>query len=122
MDINNCTFTGRLGADAVVKTTPNGKSIMEMSVAVNSGYGDYKKTLWIKAKQFGDRVNNIVGIFKKGALVGFSGELDTDEWTGKDDKQHFDIVIKCQAIQVLHSKKADDEEIDKASESGDPVY
>lgn len=121
MDINNCTFTGRLGADAVVKTIPNGKSIMEMSVAVNSGYGDYKKTLWIKAKQFGDRVNNIVGIFKKGALVGFSGKLDTDEWTGKDDKQHFDIVIKCQAIQVLYSKKADDD-ADKVSESEEPVF
>ena len=66
-------------------------------------------------------INNIVGIFKKGALVGFSGELDTDEWTGKDDKQHFDIVIKCQAIQVLHSKKADDKS-DETPEDEEPVY
>ncbi|MBP5594550.1 MAG: single-stranded DNA-binding protein [Pseudobutyrivibrio sp.] len=105
-DLSKYCFTGRLGADAVVKTTPNGKSIMEMSVAINTGYGDYKKTLWVKVKQFGDRVKNIAPIFTKGALIAGCGELDVDEWT-KDNEKHYAIVIKCMDVQILSSKKND---------------
>lgn len=104
-DLSSYSFTGRLGADAQVKSTPNGKPYMEMSVAVGTGYGDYKKTLWIKAKQWGDRVNNIVGIFKKGALVAASGEPSLNEWEGKDGSHHASLEVTCMNIQVLSSKK-----------------
>ncbi len=121
-DLNNFCFTGRLGADAVVKTTPNNKTIMEMSVAINTGYGDYKKTLWVKVKQFGDRVRNIAPIFVKGAQVTGSGEIDTDEWTGKDNTQHFDIVVKCMNVQLMSSKKADTKEVEPEPTDEEPVF
>ena len=108
-DLSKFCFTGRLGANAVVKTTPNNKAIMEMSVAINTGYGDYKKTLWVKAKQFGDRVHNIAPIFTKGSLVTGCGELDTDEWTNKDGQKQFAIVVKCMDIQLLSSRKNNEE-------------
>lgn len=104
-DINSFTFTGRLGADAVVKTLPSGKHVMEMSAAVNTGYGDYKKTLWVKIKVWGEKVNNIAPIFTKGALVGGSGELSTNTWTGTDGVQRTDIEVTCQTVNVLSSKK-----------------
>ena len=104
-DINNFTFTGRLGADAVVKTLPSGKHVMEMSAAINTGYGDYKKTLWAKIKVWGEKVNNIAPIFTKGALIGGAGELSTDTWVGKDNSEHTDIVVTCMNVNVLSSKK-----------------
>ena len=104
-DINSFSFTGRLGADAAVKTLPSGKHVMEMSVAINTGYGDYKKTLWAKVKVWGEKVNNIAPIFTKGALIGGSGELGTNVWTGKDNSEHTDIEITCMSVNVLSSKK-----------------
>lgn len=104
-DINSFSFTGRLGTDATVKTTLNGKTCLEMSVAVTSGYGDYKKTLWAKVKQWGERGNNIVDIFKKGSLIGGTGEISLNTWTGKDSTEHTDIVITCMSVQILSSKK-----------------
>ena len=104
-DLSNYAFTGRLGADAQVKKTPNGKTYMEMSVAVSTGYGDYKKTLWIKAKQWGERVNNIVGIFVKGALVTACGEPSINEWDSKDGTHHASLEVNCMNIQILSSKK-----------------
>jgi single-strand DNA-binding protein len=104
-DLSNYSFTGRLGADAQIKTTPNGKTYMEMSVAVSTGYGDYKNTLWIKAKQWGDRVSNIVDIFKKGVLVAASGEPKLNEWDGKDGTHHATLEVTCTNIQILSSKK-----------------
>ena len=110
-DLSSYAFTGRLGADAQVKKTPNGKTYMEMSVAVTTGYGDYKKTLWIKVKQWGERVNNIVGIFTKGALISACGEPSINEWDGKDGSHHASLEVNCMNVQILSSKKttADDE-------------
>ena len=120
-DINSFSFTGRLGADAAVKTTPNGKTCLEMSVAINSGYGDYKKTLWAKVKQWGERGNNIVDIFKKGSLIGGTGELSLNVWTGKDGTEHTDIIITCMSIQILSSKK-DPEELAKEPIEDEVVF
>ena len=112
-DLSSYAFTGRLGADAQVKKTPNGKTYMEMSVAVTTGYGDYKKTLWIKVKQWGERVNNIVGIFTKGALVSACGEPSINEWDGKDGSHHAGLEVNCMNIQILSNKKqtADNEPV-----------
>lgn len=109
-DISAYTFTGHLGADAQVKTLTSGKSVMEMSVAINTGYGDYKKTLWAKVKVWGDRVKNIVDIFKKGALVGGTGEPELSTWTGKDMVEHTDLVITCLNVQLLTSPKKTEEQ------------
>lgn len=121
-DLNKAIITGRLGADAVVKTTTNGKSIMEMSVAVNTGYGDYKKTIWYKLKQFGDRVNNIAPIFTKGSIVAASGELDFDEWDGKDGTHHKDPVIKCMDIQLLYKKDGEEPAVTESAGDQTEVF
>lgn len=105
-DLSSYAFTGRLGADAKVKKTPNGKTYMEMSVAVTTGYGDYKKTLWINVKQWGERVNNIASIFTKGALISACGEPSINEWDGKDGSHHASLEVNCMNIQILSSKKS----------------
>lgn len=108
-DISNYTFTGRLGQDAQVKQTPNGKTYMEMSCAVNTGYGDYKKTTWVKVKQWGERVNNIVSLFTQGALIGASGEVSVNSWIDKNGAAHADLEVTCMSINLLASKrKAED--------------
>lgn len=104
-DLSSYAFTGRLGTDAQVKKTPNGKTYMEMSVAVTTGYGEYKKTLWIKVKQWGERVNNIASIFTKGALIAACGEPSINEWDGKDGSHHANLEVNCMNVQILSSKK-----------------
>ena len=103
-DLNQYSFTGRLGGDAKVNKTSNGKSVMDMSVAVTSGFGDYKKTIWVKVKQWGDRVNNIAPIFTKGSIVAGTGEVSLEEWQGKDGLQHTGLVVTCMSVQLLHKK------------------
>jgi len=100
-DVNAFTFTGRLGQDAKVKTLPSGKVLMECSVANNTGYGDYKKTNWLKVKMWGDRVKNIAQIFVKGALVGGVGRVTTESWEGRDGETHTDMVVDVQDFQLL---------------------
>ena len=119
-DLSSYAFTGRLGADAQVKKTPNGKTYMEMSVAVTTGYGEYKKTLWIKVKQWGERVNNIVNIFTKGALVSACGEPSINEWDGKDGTHHASLEVNCMSVQILSNKKSTTDENTATDESNLP--
>lgn len=120
-DINSFNFTGHLGSDAVVKKLQSGKSVMEMNVAINTGYGDYKKTLWAKVKVWGDRVNNIVDIFKKGALVGGTGEVDLNTWTDKEGADRTDLIVTCLNVQILSSKKKDEQQEEEPTEYPEEV-
>ena len=41
--MNKIIVTGALGRDAELKSLPRGKTCLNLSIAVNSGYGDKRK-------------------------------------------------------------------------------
>lgn len=106
-DISVYTFTGRLVRDAEVKSTPAGKVYLEADVANNIGYGQYESTNWLKVKLWGDRANNIVQIFKKGSLVGGSGEAKVEPYVNKNGEPKATLSVTVRDLQLLASKKDD---------------
>jgi len=117
-DLSSYSFTGRCTKDAQIKNV-NGKTLMEVDVANNIGYGDYAKTNWLKVKMWGDRCNNIVDIFKKGSLITASGELSTNEWTSQTGEKHVDLVVTVNNLQILASKKQDESEAAQPAEQSE---
>ena len=85
--MNIFTATGRIGKDAEVKYTAKGTAVAQFSVAVDSGFGDQKKTTWIEGSVFGKRAEgNLPKYLIKGAKIAFSGELGLDEWEHEGKK------------------------------------
>jgi single-strand DNA-binding protein len=80
MSVNVMVFSGNAGSDMEVRVTPKGKSIGHFNVAVNSGWGDNKKTSWVTCKMFNERADKLAPYVKKGMLLTVSGELAVDEW------------------------------------------
>ena len=80
MSVNVMVFSGNAGSDMEVRVTPKGKSIGQFNVAVNSGWGDNKKTSWVTCKMFNERADKLAPYVKKGMLLTVSGELAVDEW------------------------------------------
>jgi len=80
--VNSWNFTGRLGRDAELKT-PNGKPLLSFAVAVESGWGDNKKTTWVECTLFGKRAESLADHLLKGSTVGISGEHGVREYNGK---------------------------------------
>jgi len=103
-DLNNFNFTGRLTGDASIRTISSGKKILSANVAINTGFGDYKKTLFIKIQQWGDRGEKIVDYLKKGQMIATCGELSRSEWDNQEGVHHVDFVVDCQNIQLIGSK------------------
>ena len=81
--MNGYTAIGRIGRDAVTRHTANGKAVTGWSLAVDSGWGEGKKTIWIDCALWGDRGEKVAPYLTKGALVGVTGELGEREHEGK---------------------------------------
>lgn len=103
-DLNQFCFTGRVAQDATVRTLATGKKVLTVNVAINTGFGDYKKTLFVKVQQWGDRGEKIVQYLKKGQLVASNGELSRNEW-GDEGNKKVDFVVDVMSIQLLGSKQ-----------------
>ena len=92
-DLNAWSITGRLTKDASFMTVGTGKPLLTMDVAVNTGFGDSKKTTYVKVNMWSDRGEKIVSYLKKGTLVAVAGQLSVDTWTGNTGDQHQTLVL-----------------------------
>lgn len=104
-DLNCFSFTGRLVKDAFFRKLASDKSILSFSVAINTGYGDNKKVLFVKVQQWGERGANIAEYLKQGTLISASGYVSKDEWKDNAGAIKTDIVVTVSSINLLSSKK-----------------
>jgi single-strand DNA-binding protein len=92
---NVFSFTGTLGRDAERKNI-SGFTLLEFAVANNIGYGDKQKTLWVRCQVWGKRAEGALGDYLlKGTKVFVSGELDLNEYQGKDGTNKSTLTLNA---------------------------
>lgn len=79
----NFNDVGRIGKDAVQRFTGSGEPVSGFSLAIDSGYGDKKQTIWMDCSAWGKRWEGVTPYLVKGAQVSVQGELGTREHDGK---------------------------------------
>ena len=96
-DINNCTFTGRLGSDVELKQTNNGKSIARFRLAVNV----FKKddTSWLDFEAWGKTAEAIARYRHKGDEVGVTAHAVVDQWE-KDGAKHSKVKFVVDSLPL----------------------
>lgn len=80
--MNNYNAIGRVGKDAITRQAGN-EPVTGWSLAVDSGYGDKKQTLWLDCSLWGKRGESVAQYITKGSQLGVTGELGTREHEGK---------------------------------------
>lgn len=110
--MNVGTFAGRLGRDADLRQgdTPQ-KSVCNFSVAVNVGWGEKKRTLWVGCAIWGERAEKLAQYLTKGSAVTVSGDVDLRTYEKKDKTQGAEITCNVQrlTLQGGGQERADDE-------------
>ena len=99
--MNNCTFAGRLVADAEMKTAKSGVSLCSFRIASDTGFGDQKKTHWLSCVIFGDRGGKLQPYLRKGDPITVAGELSpprTYEANG-ETRVAQDMIVRDVALQ-----------------------
>lgn len=100
-DLNAWSVTGRLTRDAEYRMLASGKALLSCGVAINTGWGEYKKTTFAKINQWGEKGAKLCQYLKKGKLVAATGVLTVSVWHGKDGKEHTELVLDTSNIQLL---------------------
>lgn len=79
--------TGRIGKDAELRETTGGTQVCSWSMAYDTGYGDKKKSHWVKCALFGKRAATLTPYLTKGGLVEVIGEPVASAWVDKQSKE-----------------------------------
>lgn len=117
MGMNLVVLTGRLTADAELKTTPNGISVCSFDIAVDSGYGDNKQTNFIKIVAWRGNAEFISKYFSKGSMIGIEGSIQTRKYQDKNGNNRIAFEVVASNAHFLESKRSNNADID----TGEPT-
>ena len=124
MDLNNFSFTARLGADPKMRYTSNETAVTSLRVALQVAK---EKTLWLDVTVWGKQAENANKFLEKGSRVAITGRLDQDDWVGDDGKRRTTLKVIASTVTFLDTKKGSDSSsgssndlVDNSVSSGDP--
>lgn len=104
--MNTLSIIGNLGGDCEVRYTQAGKAVGTFSVAITSGWGERKKTTWVRCTLFGDRAEKLAPYIHKGDRIGVCGELELQEWEKKDGTKGSTVCCIVRDVTLLGDKNA----------------
>lgn len=97
-------ITGRLTRNAEVRTTINGKQVVNFSVAVNDSYKN-KQGEWVDQTAYFNcsfwRTPNVLKILKKGVLVELTGRVSVRAWLNKEGEAQAGLNFHTSDIKPL---------------------
>ena len=100
--MNNCTFSGRLGRPAELRYTASGAAVLSFPLAVDVGWGERKRTLWVRCSLWGKRAEGrLVDYLAKGAQVIVSGAIDLREYDKRDGSRGFAIELTVRDLDLV---------------------
>lgn len=102
--MNVFTGIGRLGRDAEVRYSSDGKPITSFAVAVDDGFGERKVTSWIDCVLFGERGPKIAEHIRKGDRIGVTGSIRLDTFTTRDGVEKSKIAMRVADVTLLGGK------------------
>lgn len=117
-DLNQCTFTGHLGADPEIRRTQDGRPIANLRLAVSQSWRDKttgerkEKTEWVPVVIFNEGLCKIAEQYlRKGSKVLVQGQFQTRKWQDKDGNDRWSTECVIQGfggfLQMLDRKQDD---------------
>ena len=108
MDLNNYSVIGRMTRDLDERAfayTQNGKARLNISIAVNDGYGENEYVSYFDVVVWGKTAENIKPYLGKGKQICINGRLRQDRWE-KDGQKNSRVVIVAETVQLLGGRDA----------------
>jgi single-strand DNA-binding protein len=131
---NSITLIGNLGAAPLVRTTENGLTITEFSLATNETFRDKNgdrqtRTDWHKIVAFGKLAEVFGKYLDQGSQVCIAGALRYNKWIDKHDQVRLTAEIIAHSFTFLSGGKqqeaedelAGDEEISQPEKTAKPT-
>lgn len=106
--MNSWNFIGRVGHDGEFRVTTSGKSVLSFSVAVDSGFGQQKKTTWARVTVWGNRAESLAQYVLKGNQIGVTGDVSLNEFTTKEGVKQYNLDVNASDVTLIKSANSAD--------------
>lgn len=98
---------GRIGKDAELRRTKEQTAVSNFSLAVEVGWGERKKTLWLDCTLWGKQAEGLTEYLTKGKTIAVLGELDVRAWISTQDQDaHAAIQFNVSQLTLCGSAAA----------------
>lgn len=132
-DLNQCSFTGRLGADPEVRSFQNGGRVCNLRIAVGEQWKDKtsgerkERTEWVSVTIHSD---GLVGVaqeyLRKGSRIFVQGQLRTRKWQDQSGNDRYSTEIVLSGFDakliMLDGRGSEDRGGDGSRSSGNAGY
>lgn len=95
---------GRAGADSETKFLRGTTELMQVSIAVNKGKEEARRTVWVKLKAWNDVGRGLH--IPKGAIVRATGAVDLTEWVGRDGSKRQSLEMTVDHMRIVDRPEA----------------
>ena len=94
-------LTGRLGADADLRYTAQGRALATFSVAVDDDKAEQGKAEWVRATVWGEDAEELAPRLVKGVRVYLEGRVRLDQWQAQDGQQRSTLKLSAWVCQPM---------------------
>ena len=107
-DMNQCLFTGRLGADPEIKSTQRGDKVANLRLAVSDQWRDKstgerkERTTWVSVVIWSEGLVRVCESYlRKGSRILVQGALQTREWEDQQGQKRFSTEVVLQGFNSV---------------------
>ena len=105
--MNSFNITGKIYKDLTLRTTTNGKQVLDLPIAISNAKDD---TTFLTITTFNKVAENISKYCKKGDTLGVEGIIKNYNWKSKDGVKHYDYSFLANRVEFLNIKKQEQQE------------
>jgi single-strand DNA-binding protein len=98
--VNVWTFSGRVGADAELRTTQSGEKVLSFRVCNTIGFGDRKTEQWVDCSYWGKRAEAVSSYVRKGDKITVSGELKLEDFQRRDGTPGSKLAVRVNDLDL----------------------
>lgn len=93
-NLNSVTLQGRLVRDPELRTLASGTSLVNITVANETGYKDNKRSNFIDCTGWGASAEALAQFFNKGDGILINGELQMDTWETQQGEKRSKLSVR----------------------------
>tara|TARA_R100000654_G_scaffold53218_3_gene79331 strand:+ start:1166 stop:1543 length:378 start_codon:yes stop_codon:yes gene_type:complete len=101
------TITGRIARDPETRTTNKGTTVCKLTIPVDTGWGDNKRTTWWTVSLFGKRAETAGKYLSKGQWTCVSGKPEVRTYEKKDGTHGFSAEMVADTFDFVGPKEQD---------------